>query len=100
MITPIPAPASSTATGLARPTNPATGAGKPKMPLPIMLLTASATMLQRPMARTNSACEVLDAGCVITSLYHTDGVPHVPYSYLTHLECSATAERYDIGRLQ
>ena len=24
----------------------------------------------------------------------------MPYSYATHLECSVTTERYDIGRLQ
>src|SRR6516165_10396039 len=66
----MPAPASNTAYGLARPTKPATGAGNPKMPLPTMLLTASATMLQRPMARTNSGCELCGGACVIALLYH------------------------------
>src|ERR1700751_3346281 len=69
MITAIAAPASTTAQGLARPTNPATGAGRPKMPLPTMLLTASATMLQRPMAGTHSGCALCDGG-LIALLYH------------------------------
>jgi len=42
----------------AHPTSPAITEGNPKMPLPRMLLTASATMLQRPIARTSSGCEV------------------------------------------
>src|SRR5215469_8547815 len=76
MITPIPAPAMSAASGLARPRNPATGAGKPKIPLPIILLTTSATMLQRPMARTNSVCELCGAlaGGIIGPLYHIERV--------------------------
>ena len=53
MITPIPAPASSTAAGLAAPSSPATTEGNPKMPLPRVQLIASATMLQRPMARSS-----------------------------------------------
>src|ERR1700751_3680428 len=69
MITLIAAPDSNTTKGLARPVNPATGAGRPKMPLPTMLLTASATMLQRPIARTNSGCALCDAG-LIALLYH------------------------------
>src|SRR6516162_2682102 len=72
MMTPIPAPASNTASGLARPRRPATGAGRPKMPLPTMQLTASATMLQRPMARTNSACELSVGTCTIAPLYHIE----------------------------
>jgi len=35
------------------------------MPLPRMLLTASATMLQRPIARTSSGCVVRGGSCVI-----------------------------------
>src|SRR5215472_3091819 len=72
MMTPIPAPASNTASGLARPRKPATGDGRPKMPLPTMLLTASATMLQRPMARTNSARELSVGTCTIATLYHIE----------------------------
>jgi threonine synthase len=63
-----------------------------------MEFTASATMLQRPMARTSSGCE-LRGDSVIAPLYHIEAAP-VRYSYATHLECSATGERHDIGRLQ
>jgi len=64
-MTAMPAPAISTATGLAFPTSPAITEGNPKMPLPRMLLTASATMLQRPIARTSSGCEVRGGACII-----------------------------------
>src|SRR5437763_5464155 len=104
----MPAPAISTAAGLACPTSPATTEGKPKMPLPRMLLTASATMLQRPIARTSCGCEVRGGSCVIAPLYHkgkqsgppslTRGAP-VRYSYATHLECSVSAQTYDIAKL-
>jgi threonine synthase len=84
------------------------------MPLPTMLLTASATMLQRPMARSNSG---LGVDPCISVLYHNEPCrneradeptrgrgdptePAVPYSYATHLECSLTGERHDIGKLQ
>src|ERR1700741_4526916 len=68
------------------------------MPLPIIQFTASATMLQRPMARTS--CGVLgDGPCVIALLYHKQE-HRVRYSYATPLECSATGERHDIARLQ
>ena len=66
----MPAPAISTAAGLALPTSPAITEGNPKMPLPRMLLTASATMLQRPIARTSSGCEVRGGSSVIAPLYH------------------------------
>ena len=51
------APASSTAHGLKSPRTAAITAGSPKIPLPRMLFTVSATKLQRPMARTNFTCE-------------------------------------------
>src|SRR2546421_570006 len=108
MITAIPAPAISTAAGLARPMSPATTEGKPKMPLPRMLFTASATMLQRPIARTSCGCEVRGGSSVIAPLYYkakqsgpppmTRGAP-VRYSYATHLECSVSAQTYDIAKL-
>src|SRR2546421_5016043 len=104
----IPAPAISTAAGLAGPMSPATTEGKPKMPLRRMLLTASATMLHRPIARTRCGCEVRGGSSVIAPLYHkakqsgpppmTRGVP-VRYSYATHLECSVSAQTYDIAKL-
>src|SRR5580700_1496097 len=47
----IAAPASRTASTLARPSSPATTEGRPKTPLPMIKLTTSATRLQRPMAR-------------------------------------------------
>src|SRR2546423_4200544 len=108
MTPPTPAPATSTAAGLAGPMSPATPEGKPKMPLPRMLFTASATMLQRPIARTRCGCEVRGGSSVIAPLYHkakqsgpppmTRGVP-VRYSYATHLECSVSAQTYDIAKL-
>src|ERR1700736_4453081 len=93
------------------------------MPLPRMLLIASATMLQRPMARISRGCGARWRSAVIAPLYHKAGgarlkrwarrtdfmlPPHlyrveeseVRYSYATHLECSVTGERYDIARLQ
>jgi len=69
-MTAMPAPAISTAAGLALPTSPAITEGNPKMPLPRMLLTASATMLQRPIARTSCGCEVRGGSSVIAPLYH------------------------------
>ena len=50
------------------------------------------------MARTS--CGALgDGPWLIVLLYHKRE-HSVPYSYATHLECSATGERHDIGRLQ
>src|SRR5207302_5298816 len=54
MMTPITAPANNTANGLYCPTSPASWEGRPKIPLPMMEFTTSATMLQRPMARTRA----------------------------------------------
>src|ERR1700732_4637083 len=71
MITPMPAPASSTATGLAPPRRPATTEGNPKMPLPRVQLIASATMLQRPMTR--SSCGLREGWWLIAPLYHKAG---------------------------
>src|SRR5215472_6938775 len=99
MITAMASPAPSTAPGLHRPTNPATGAGRPKIPLPTMQFTASATMLQRPMTRTSCGVVLCDGPCGIALLYHKRRAG-VRYSYATHLECSATGQRHDIGRLQ
>src|ERR1700752_3548872 len=99
MIAAIASPARSTATGLHRRTNPATGAGSPKIPLPTMQSTASATMLQRPMTRTSCGVVLCDGPCGIALLYHKLRA-RVRYSYATHLECGATGERHDIGRLQ
>src|SRR5512137_728735 len=83
-----------------------------------MQLTASATMLQRPMARISCGCSSRGDSCVIVLLYHkargrwlpvpTGSAfpkfeveePAVRYTYATHLECSATGERHDIARLQ
>src|SRR5215475_1359905 len=70
MITVIAMPASSTARGLALPSSPATTDGRPKTPLPRMLLIASATMLQRPSARTSCGCAPLWGPDVIAPLYH------------------------------
>jgi hypothetical protein len=42
------------------------------MPLPTMLLTASATMLQRPMARTNSVRELSVGCCIVVLFYHNE----------------------------
>ena len=64
----MPAPAISTAHTLHSPTSAATAEGKPKMPVPRMLLTASATMLQRPMARTSCGGELSGVPDVIGSL--------------------------------
>src|SRR5579864_2409885 len=116
MITVIVAPASSTARGLAPPSSPATTDGSPNTPLPRMLLIASATMLQRPSARTSCGCAPRRGWVVTAPLYHKPsghagviGAPRrravhkefgVRYSYATHLECSLTGERYDITRLQ
>src|SRR5579862_4631377 len=106
----IPAPASSTAHGLTAPSSAAAVEGSPKMPLPRMLLSTSATMLQRSMARTSCGRAARGGGsCVIAILYHkgrrpgpaslTRGSP-VRYSYATHLQCSVSAETYDITQLQ
>src|SRR5579864_4519645 len=104
MIAAIANPARSTASGLHAPTNPATTDGRPKTPLPIMQFTVSATMLQRPMARTSCGAALCGVAGVIGPLVSQHRLPgprqHVRYSYATHLECSATGERYDIGRLQ
>jgi threonine synthase len=63
-----------------------------------MQFTTSATMLQRPMARTS--CGVLCVGpCGIVLLYHKQE-HSVRYTYATHLECSATGERHEITQLQ
>src|SRR5271156_2676517 len=51
------APANSTVHGLKSPRTAPITAGSPKMPLPRMLFTVSATKLQRPMARTNFTSE-------------------------------------------
>jgi hypothetical protein len=40
--------------GAAGPSSLAIASGKPKMPLPIMLLRTSAVSVQRPIARTSS----------------------------------------------
>ena len=56
MITPMAAPAINTATTLRLPRSPATVAGNPKIPLPIIEFTTSAVRLQRPIARTNPVC--------------------------------------------
>jgi hypothetical protein len=55
-MTAIAAPAINTATTLRLPRSPATVAGNPKMPLPIIEFTASAARLHRPMARTKPVC--------------------------------------------
>src|ERR1700747_3219080 len=99
MMAAIASPASSTATGLHRPTSPATTDGKPKMPLPIMQFTTSATMLQRPMARTSCGGVLCESPCGIVLLYHKRE-HRVRYCYATHLECSVTGERHDIARVQ
>src|SRR5579862_333629 len=70
MITVIAAPASSTARGLALPSSPATTDGSPNTPLPRMLLIASATMLQRPSARTSCGCAPRSGWVVTAPLYH------------------------------
>jgi hypothetical protein len=69
MMTAIPAPAKRTARGLIFPTRFATTDGKPKIPLPMMELTVSATRLQRPMARTSPDVPV-GAVSVTAVLYH------------------------------
>jgi hypothetical protein len=56
MITPMAAPAIKTATTLRLPRSPATVAGNPKIPLPIIEFTMSAARLHRPMARTKLVC--------------------------------------------
>jgi threonine synthase len=110
MITAIPHPPKRTASGLLFPSSPASTEGSPKIPLPRMLFTTSATMLQRPIARTSSGC-FWEGGGLTVALYHnaTDSrsislcqprESAVRYTYATHLECSATGERYDIGQLQ
>src|SRR5580704_10614743 len=59
-------------TVLAFPTSAAIAEGNPKMPLPRMLLSTSATMLQRPMARTSCGEALAERGsAVIARLYHT-----------------------------
>src|SRR3954468_8549301 len=68
------APARSTAHGLSRPTLSASWEGRPKIPLPRIELTVSATRLQRPIARTSPSLVVL--ACVVSgiaSLYHKWG---------------------------
>jgi threonine synthase len=56
-------------------------------------------MLQRPMTRTSCGVVLCDGPCGIALLYHKPRA-RVRYSYATHLECSASGERHDIGRLQ
>src|SRR5215467_8172968 len=99
MITAIASPVSSTSRGLQLPARRAIDDGSPKMPLPTMQFTASATMLQRPMTRTSCGVVLRVASDGIALLYHKLRA-RVRYSYATHLECSATGERHDIGRLQ
>src|SRR3954468_2475106 len=68
------APARSTAHGLSRPTLSASWEGRPKIPLPRIELTVSATRLHRPIARTSPSLVVL--ACVVSgiaSLYHKWG---------------------------
>src|ERR1700746_1138553 len=76
MITPMRPPARSTTRVLVWPTSPATADGKPKIPLPTMQLTASATMLQRLMARTNCG-DGGTGGALIGLLYHKPAPPPV-----------------------
>jgi hypothetical protein len=81
MMTAIPAPAKRTARGLIFPMRFATTDGKPKIPLPMMELTVSATRLQRPMARTSPDVPV-GAVSIIAVLYHRSQIssPLVTYS--------------------
>src|SRR5271154_4517057 len=72
----IAAPASTTASTLARPSRPATTEGRPNTPLPITEFATSATRLQRPIARTKPSLEnfwLESLSCrvpVTASLYH------------------------------
>ncbi len=73
-MTPIAAPASSTAQGLREPSLPAMTEGRPKIPLPIIELTTSAARLQRPMARTSPEEPGEESsGEDTASLYHKSG---------------------------
>src|SRR5579859_2083887 len=76
-MTPTAAPASSTASTLARPTRPANTAGSPKTPLPTMQFTVRAARLHRPIARTSftlaSPDTFSDPVPVTASLYHKIG---------------------------
>jgi hypothetical protein len=71
MITPIAAPATSTATTLLLPSSAAIVPGNPNMPLPITEFTVNATRLQRPIARSKPAFEFV----IATRLYHTYTIP-------------------------
>ena len=60
-MTPMTRPPNSTAQGLAPPRVAAITAGSPKIPLPIMVFTTRATKLQRPIARINCGCDVIQS---------------------------------------
>src|SRR5579871_1690812 len=97
--------------GLRPPSNPASTAGRPNIPLPTMLLRASATMLQRPISRAGRGRSESASRCPMplsimgmraagnTAARGLEG-SKMRYSYATHLECSSTGERHDIGTLQ
>src|SRR5258706_12039425 len=78
IITPIAAPAINTASTLRFPRSPATVAGNPKMPLPIIEFTASAARLQRPMARTRPVC-----GDVIAKPFVSHAAPSLELNFFT-----------------
>src|SRR5271165_2888743 len=67
MMTPIAAPARTTAIVPCFPSRPATWEGSPNTPLPMTEFTVSATRLQRPIARTRPLC----APVMAKRLYHS-----------------------------